>query len=274
MLEWTEAQKASERLAGQLLAAEGFDSIDPAHPLGGPDGLRDLVCRKDGHDWAVAVYFPRGQKAFNEIEKKFKHDAGVLGGGTYDGFVFLTNQHLAEAERGRLREHLPDYEVELFHLERTAAILDRPENYGLRFEYLDIEMSKAEQVAFFESLTQTYQALEAHLRSLASRSEGGVELGSPVVSSAAGYVTLDQLDRLSMALGNFVGSTSSIVLGSMVSPLQRLESVTDRLEKALGFLGYDTGTAVVISPLDRLEKVTSELKRVLDQLDRLGHGDF
>jgi len=27
---------------------EGYEAIDPSHPLGGQDGLKDIVCAKDG----------------------------------------------------------------------------------------------------------------------------------------------------------------------------------------------------------------------------------
>lgn len=38
LINWDRGQAASERLAGKILKAEGFDDIDPSHPAGGPDG--------------------------------------------------------------------------------------------------------------------------------------------------------------------------------------------------------------------------------------------
>src|SRR5258708_40060829 len=38
LLEWTMEQAPSERMAALILDEEGFESIDPAHPLGGRDG--------------------------------------------------------------------------------------------------------------------------------------------------------------------------------------------------------------------------------------------
>jgi hypothetical protein len=35
--------------------------MDPSHPLGGQDGLKDLICNKEGKKYIVAVYFPRGK---------------------------------------------------------------------------------------------------------------------------------------------------------------------------------------------------------------------
>ena len=45
--EWTKGQAPAERLGGNILYSEGFVSIDPSHPLGGPDGIKDLKCIKD-----------------------------------------------------------------------------------------------------------------------------------------------------------------------------------------------------------------------------------
>ena len=41
-------QAPSERMAALILDEEGFESIDPAHPLGGKDGGADAVIQKDG----------------------------------------------------------------------------------------------------------------------------------------------------------------------------------------------------------------------------------
>ena len=63
---WTKGQKPSERLAAHILSSEGFKSIDPSHPLGGRDGLKDIISRKDNLEYVAAAYFPRGQKDFKE----------------------------------------------------------------------------------------------------------------------------------------------------------------------------------------------------------------
>lgn len=36
--DWTYGSAPSERLAAQILHHEGFEAIDPSHPLGGKDG--------------------------------------------------------------------------------------------------------------------------------------------------------------------------------------------------------------------------------------------
>jgi hypothetical protein len=47
-----------ERLSGHILKAEGYESIDPSHPLGGPDQGADAMRVKHGQRWVMASYFP------------------------------------------------------------------------------------------------------------------------------------------------------------------------------------------------------------------------
>ena len=46
--QWQGSQAEEERLAGQVLAADGYQSIDPSYPLGGPDTGKDALCKNDG----------------------------------------------------------------------------------------------------------------------------------------------------------------------------------------------------------------------------------
>lgn len=149
LLQWTNGQKSAERLAMHLLRASGYTSIDPSHPLGGRDGTKDALAIHDGKTWVVAVYFPRGQKDIEEIKKKFKEDLqGVKKNQAY-GMAFVTNQELRLGERRELKEINSNIPVDLFHLERIANLLDSPQLYGIRLDFLDIEMTKEEQIGFF-----------------------------------------------------------------------------------------------------------------------------
>ena len=101
--EWTNDHGPSERLAAQILLGDGYGNLDPSHPLGGPDGLKDALCQKDGKIRIMAAYFPRGQQTFGTIRKKLQDDAvGVDSNGAY-GLVFVTNQEVLLAEREELR---------------------------------------------------------------------------------------------------------------------------------------------------------------------------
>src|SRR5712671_384903 len=113
LLNWSDSQKAAERLAGSLLAASGYSSIDPAHPLGGRDRLKDAVCVKDGKRWLAAVYFPRGQKSLTQTLNKFRHDLRGVGRDEAASFVFVTNQYLTLAQRKALAAAATGLEIDL-----------------------------------------------------------------------------------------------------------------------------------------------------------------
>ena len=149
LLEWDKGQAPSERLAALLLSNEGFKNVDPSHPLGGRDGLKDMMLSYNGSKWIGAVYFPRGQQSFSDIKDKFSHDLdGVKTNGAV-GIAFVTNQELRLSERKILTELDPSIDVQIYHLERIASLFNTPAYYGIRMEFLDIEMSKEEQIAFF-----------------------------------------------------------------------------------------------------------------------------
>ncbi|MED1917631.1 hypothetical protein P4V64_20140, partial [Bacillus thuringiensis] len=149
LLEWTKGQKAAERLASHIMYSEGYNSVDPSHPLGGRDGGKDIICSKDGAVWIGAVYFPRGQKDFKTIRKKFLFDLDGVAKNDVDGIAFITNQELTVTERNKLMSANKSSKIEVFHLERLVHILNKPTNYGIRLEYLDIGITTEEQLAYF-----------------------------------------------------------------------------------------------------------------------------
>jgi len=163
LLNWTKGQKSSERLAAHILSSEGFKSIDPSHPLGGKDGLKDIISFKDNLQWIAAAYFPRGQKTFAEIKKKFIADSKGIKKNNVSGLVLLTNQELTLRERKNLKDIGKPQSIEIFHLERITHILDTPKNYGLRLEFLDIELTKEEQLSYFASRDQEISDLSEKL---------------------------------------------------------------------------------------------------------------
>ena len=86
----------------------------------------------------MSVYFPRGPKSFREIKSKFLDDAqGVAANDAY-GIAFVTNQELSLAERSDLNGSVP-YNVDIYHLERITAILDKPSMQSVRSQFLSID---------------------------------------------------------------------------------------------------------------------------------------
>ena len=139
--EWTNGEAQSERLAAQILHFDGYEDVDPSHPLGGPDGGKDILCMKVGLRCLAAVYFPRGQQDFRTIKDKFLGDfqKAQAQQPPVDRFLFVTNQELRLAERKDLAERAGDIDVELYHLERITAVLDSPAMQTVKSQFLGIE---------------------------------------------------------------------------------------------------------------------------------------
>jgi len=122
----------AERLCAAILHLESFEEVDPQHPLGGPDGLKDVKYSKDGKTWIAAAYFPPKPPTFNEIQTKFDHDfCGVAANGA-QAFAFFVNQPLTISERGELQSRTGGVPVEIYHLERIRSLLDAPKGCGMR----------------------------------------------------------------------------------------------------------------------------------------------
>lgn len=166
LLEWDKGQAPAERLAAVVLFSDGFRNVDPSHPLGGRDGLKDMILSNNGTKWIGAVYFPRGQQSFSDIKSKFEHDLERVKQNKANGIVFVTNQELRLSERKELTEIDDDIDVQIYHLERLATLLNSLANYGIRMEFLEIEMNKEEQLAFFANQNQKISNIEAALEKL------------------------------------------------------------------------------------------------------------
>lgn len=152
--EWDRGQQDSERLGARLLPFEGYEHINPSHPLGGPDGGKDICCQRNDQNYIVAVYFPRGQKELSAIKQKFGDDLKKAISLGVKGFVFFTNQELTLSERAELEDSTSQLIIDIHHLERIASSLDTPRGYGLRLEFLSIPMTTEEQISFFNDRDQ------------------------------------------------------------------------------------------------------------------------
>jgi len=92
LINWRGGPTKAERLCAALLSIEGYHSIDPQCPLGGPDGLKDIVCAKDSWKYIGASYFPTTGQQFKSIKEKFEHDLEGVSANHANGLVFFTNQ--------------------------------------------------------------------------------------------------------------------------------------------------------------------------------------
>lgn len=286
--EWTRDQAASERLAAHLLRIEGFKSVDPSHPLGGPDGLKDVLCEKDDEKWIGAAFFPRGQQTFAKTKAKFRRDLAGVGANHAFGLAFVTNQRLSIGERKELEQIAATVEVDILHLDRIASVLDSPACYGVRLEFLDIEMSRDEQLAFFAhrdaSIQQLQESLDLMLEkihSIASRSASGDDSVS---------VPLEEIKEFKSILDSIAGSNSHVfVYGSpglfgaqsghingLKVPLKELRQFVELLDRITGSPGISFNTSVagyiggaLPGHVNKLRVPLSELKEYEAILDRL-----
>ena len=286
--DWTRGQAAAERLAAQLLRIEGFTSIDPSHPLGGPDGLKDAVCVRDGVRWIGAAHFPREQQSFNAIADKFVQDLTGVNTNQAGGFVFVTNQELKLSERTKLKDLAGEIEVELLHLERIASVLDSPQCYGIRLEFLDIEMTKEEQIAFIatrdaiiERLQNTLETIVSLLRNpdlLKSLSMEQIRENIPlseirefksILNTIAGFRPYT-VTTYSLGLGTFSGASGHV--SGLRVPLDELREYASILERIAGNRGLLASLVELSSssghvsglrvPLDELKKFANILDRI------------
>ena len=217
--DWRFGQTQAERLVSALLHIEEYESVDPQHPLGGPDGTKDLLCRRDGKLWVAAAYFPTTEPSFKDVESKFQGDfKGVAKNGAA-GFAFFCNQRLTIGQRQTLLAHAGQTSAEVYHLERMRGILDAPRGCGVRLEYLRIPMTEEEQWAFWSSMNQDvvrrlsvhearrdaqYRALEEKLDLVLDR------------TNAIGFALLEQRSHLQAPIAaNFDMPTSALSLGTV-----------------------------------------------------------
>lgn len=286
--EWDRGQAPAERLAGQILRAEGFEEIDPSHPLGGPDGLKDVVCIRNEIKWIGAAYFPRGQQSIAKIQKKFNADLKGVVANDAQGLAFVTNQELKLTERESLEENDEGHEVELFHLERIANLLDFPQYYGLRLEFLDIEMNKEELLAFIASRDEVmmegfrnrldFIVSQLHKLDLPDDLRDSV----PLKEIEEFKRILDSIAGDEGMLGNIGDSSWTPLLFSGPRPrpgrvtdlrvpladLEEFERILNRISSNFGYNASTLASSLLTyaSPLANLEKVSSALYVPIESL--------
>lgn len=136
-----------------------FSEVRPRHPRGGPDGGRDIEAIFEGKQSAfVAVGFisqaDDSEEKKKRIKQKFADDlAGSLRVGNQpDCFFFLTNMNFTLAEKDDLINQSRTSGIsycEIFDRERLRIALDSPDGLSIRFQYLGLPLSEAEQSSFF-----------------------------------------------------------------------------------------------------------------------------
>ena len=303
--EWLKGQKESERLAGHILRADGYQSINPSHPLGGKDDSKDIVCSKNSLTWVAGCYFPREQQKFSVIKKKFESDLQGSIKHNAPGFIFITNQKLTVLEREKLVALNSRGATEIYHLERLVHLLNSPICYGVRLEFLEIELTRAEQLSYFterdknmHTLNATVEELNKLIKSFSKQKEIPVSelqnfkstldgiIGNNNFATFFGSAPIDKLrvpikeltefkNLLDDLVGGdyFIGGVSPI--NKLQIPISQLKEFKSLLESIVGFADYfsHTGTGLIpfgsIAPISKLHVPLENLKEYERTLDNI-----
>ena len=162
-------QPSRERLCTALLALDrNFSDIRPRRPEGGPDGGRDIECLRGPNVCFGAVGFvnnasdsPKDKK---DIKKKFKSDllSAIQQNKDLKAFVFFTNIDLTPSEVSELK-HFAEAQgisfTDIYWRDRIRQALDGTEGLAIRYQYLGISLSEAEQASFFSRFGKDLESL-------------------------------------------------------------------------------------------------------------------
>ncbi|MBX3317445.1 MAG: hypothetical protein KF902_11355 [Phycisphaeraceae bacterium] len=170
-------QLDQERLCQALLSIDGrFTDVRPRQPRGGPDGGRDLEAMfQNNHQAWIAIGFKVSATDSATDRKwaadKFKSDlaSAMKMNADLDAFVFMTNITLTVTQRNTLISHANSQGIavsDILDRERMRILLDSPDGLSIRFQYLGINLSDAEQAAFF---SRWGNRIEDIVRGVASR---------------------------------------------------------------------------------------------------------
>ena len=167
---WITDQAGRERMCLGILALDArFSDIKPRRPKGGPDGGRDIEAVFDNREvvWGGVGFRANVNDSGEDkkwVEKKFKADIRSAKDKNPElwGFVFFTNVDLTSAELLNFEQYALSEGfsfIEIFYRERLRIALDSPQGLSLRFQYLNINLSEAEQAAFFAEYGSQIESL-------------------------------------------------------------------------------------------------------------------
>ena len=153
-------QLARERLCQAILSLdERFSLVRLRQPRGGPDEGRDLEAQFfDGRRVFGAIGFQNSvsdsQSERTAASRKFKADldAALEADRSLKVFGFFTNVSLTLGDKRALETVANEKGIEvldIFDRERMRIALDTTDGLAARFQYLNLNMSDAEQAAFF-----------------------------------------------------------------------------------------------------------------------------
>lgn len=151
LLNWRGDSLNAERMCADILIMQDFESVDPQSPLGGPDGTKDILCKKGGRTYLAAVYFAPLPKTFRSIKSKFQGDYKGVKKNKVDGIIFMTNQKLTPSNKKALQSIATKDKANciVYDNEAIRGLLDSALGLPIRLSHLKIKLSKADQISFF-----------------------------------------------------------------------------------------------------------------------------
>lgn len=93
----------------------------------------------------MAVHFSRKRETLAQLVRKVRHDASAVAVDGAVGLVFVTNQEILLEQRAALAREIEPVRLDLYHLERIAAVLDQPRMASTRKQFLAIRASTKER---------------------------------------------------------------------------------------------------------------------------------
>lgn len=188
-------QRDREQMCRAVLELDTrYTEVRPRHPLGGPDGGRDIEALFRGTVKAFgAVGFANSANDSDaqkqKIRRKFQDDlaSAMAADPSPKAFVFLTNVHFTMGEQDEMKREAASAGIEhcdVLDRERLRIELDSPSGFFIRFQYLGIPLSEAEQASFLsrygaqiqDVVTSGFQKVEKTLDRLLFLSEARDEL--------------------------------------------------------------------------------------------------
>ncbi|MDY6994632.1 MAG: hypothetical protein SVR94_18770 [Pseudomonadota bacterium] len=296
---WTKGSKEAERLASQTLRYEGFKFLDPSHPHGGPDQGKDIICYKNNKVFLVAVTFSKNELSWSRLKKKFKNDFKKMT--DQQGFIFFTNQEITVAGREELKNIDEKIEIDIYHLERVSQALDSPPCYGVRLEFLDIDMTKEEQISFISSRDEVLHEINDRINEVIKESKNNIptedlrefqnvlnqitgfsnasQISAPGLSQK-GHVSklrvpLDELKEFKKILQSIAGSNihTRAIIGDPISrlqvPISQLKEFKKILTSIVGEGGIGAHHSLGLNQINKLQVPLQQLKEYEETLDRI-----
>lgn len=153
-------QLLRERMCRSILATDKrFSEVRPRHPRGGPDGGRDIqaIFREEQTAFGAVGFVNQANDSDEQkkiIKKKFIDDLESASSADIvpKVFIFFTNINLTLKEKENLivkAKKKNFLHCEILDREMLRIALDNLDGFSIRFQYLNIPLSEAEQASFF-----------------------------------------------------------------------------------------------------------------------------